>query len=117
MNKKTKTIVKKIAKPVPSKNAEGQVLELRALLMTPGWQIVRKNISDNIEVLKFQILRKINFNTKKELADPEVDRLRDQLNFMEDIIDTPEKIIEQLSPSEETEEDPDPYYKNIKDIK
>jgi 5-bromo-4-chloroindolyl phosphate hydrolysis protein len=115
--KKKKVIVGKVAKVVPSKTVEGQVLELRALLMSPGWQIVRKNISDNIEVLKFQILRKIDFNTKKELADSEVDRLRDQLNFMEDIIDTPEKIIEQLSPNEEMEEDPDPYYKNIKEIK
>lgn len=76
------------------KNRQLAIDNLKSLLVHPGWLIVKDIVEANIEVLKNQILIGVGEETIEEVR-----RLRDKLSVHEEIINTPETIIEKLTPN------------------
>jgi hypothetical protein len=97
-------------------DAGQHIAELTALLHTSGWAILKKIFNQNIEVLERQIIKKIDGQTGKELTDIEVDRLRDKLGYLEEVIGTPENYIKQLKESDVEPENFDPFFSSMSEM-
>jgi hypothetical protein len=62
------------------------------LKTNPGWVLILSILDANIEVLKNQILNGIDDETKET-----IDRLRDKLKAYENLKNTPDMVIKQLT--------------------
>lgn len=75
------------------------------LLDHPGWQLVRSIVDFNIGLLEKQILEGVGDGETIET----INRLRDKLAIHKEIINTPNNMIEKLTPSVTQEVSIDPY--------
>jgi len=76
----------------------------RSLLKHPGWVLFQHIFDANIEVLKEQLEKGIDGETKSD-----VDRIRDKLKIMRDMRNTPETIIQKLEDKSVLVPNADPY--------
>jgi hypothetical protein len=116
MSKKNKKIM---TVPLPKPKAEDMtaetmIIQLQALMLSDGWQIVRKVTNENIRVLEEQILEKRD--GKVELTEEQVDRLRDKRGFLKDLAEFPERFISILQQKAVKPEEYDPYYSDAKEL-
>lgn len=87
------------------KNVEKTLADMRNLIDHQGWLLVKAIAYANMEFLKEQIITGVEDETPETIS-----RLRDKLKAYKDIIETPDKVIEQLSPKPNlTENNDDPY--------
>jgi len=83
------------------------VVHFKNLISSPGWLLYEQIVKENIEVARNNILNGI---ANEKLSD--IKRLRDILAVQEEMINTPQKMIESLSNKVEIlETDEDPYQK------
>ena len=83
------------------------VAHFKNLILSPGWLLYEQIVKENIEVARNNILNGI---ANEKLSD--IKRLRDILAVQEEMINTPQKMIESLSNKVEIlETDEDPYQK------
>lgn len=111
--KETKTKEKleiKVAPPVVLTEAEDIIAALKNLKNVPGWQIVVNNLKDNIKYLELEIIKKMDLETGERLTDEEVDKLRVLRDLNEEMLETPNKLIERLEKPVQEEYNPDPYF-------
>lgn len=87
-----------------------QIGALKALMVSEGWILLRQTLEAQVRVLDEQIITKLDFNGKP-LTDAECDRLREQRNVKQGLIDKPELLVGELERVEEEEPDDDPYYR------
>lgn len=108
--KKRKIIVPKLALPIIPSQPEEIISSLKAMQETSvGWQIVVSIIKENIRLLDQQIIKKVD-TEGTPLTDAEVDHFRDLRNINEEVMNTPEGYIKDLTRDEPDEEDdPDPF--------
>ncbi len=71
---------------------------------TAGWQLFKRIVEANIEVLKEQIIGGLEGESPEAM-----DRKRDKLKAYQDILDTPNMMIKKLSPSTPVQDENDPY--------
>ena len=89
------------------KNREKSLADLRSLVDHPGWILVKEIAEFNMETIKNQILMGIGEETLET-----INRLRDRLRYIQELVDSPKKMIEKLQPVDEieqNEDDPYPY--------
>jgi hypothetical protein len=109
--KKKKIIVPKLETPAIPSQPEEIVASLTAMKETSvGWQIVVSIIKENIRLLDQQIIKKVD-TEGIPLTDAEVDHLRDLRNINEEVMNTPDGYIEDLTKDTQEDSDPDPYEK------
>lgn len=87
-----------------------QIGALKALMVSEGWILLRQTLEEQVKVLDEQIISKLDLNGKP-LTDAECDRLREQRNVKQGLIDKPELLLGELERVEEEETDDDPYYR------
>ena len=87
------------------KNQEKYLGDFKTLLNSPGWTLFVSIAQANMDVIREQIIRGIGEETLES-----VNRLRDRLKIYEDLISTPEQMIEKLTPSEKVENNEDDPY-------
>lgn len=83
---------------------EEALAHFRQLQDSAGWQLFKKIVQGNIEVLKEQILNGVEGESPESM-----DRKRDKLKAYEDIIGTPEMMIERLTPTAPVHDENDPF--------
>ena len=96
---------------------ENVKLALDAMVVSPGWQIIRKILDDNIAFLETAILEKVDPKTKISISDEEVEKLRYKRSLNIEVRDTPANYKKHLDNTGIVPKDFDPYFKNSKDIK
>lgn len=92
---------------------------MKAGMASPFWAEIVKITRENIAMLEQQIITKRSLepgHTGEELTNEEVDRLRDKRSAMEDLINLPGTIAEELTREDLPEDDHDPYPKTTKDL-
>jgi hypothetical protein len=87
-----------------------QIGALKALMVSEGWILLRMTLEAQVKVLDEQIITKLDLNGKP-LTDAECDRLREQRNVKQGLIDKPELLVGELERVEEEAPDDDPYYR------
>ena len=92
------------------KNRQLAVANFKSLLTHPGWIMVKDIVEANIEVLENQILNGVGEETIEEIR-----RLRDKLAIHKEIINTPESMIEKLTPVDSMDIPNDDPYPEIED--
>jgi hypothetical protein len=113
---KRKVMIAKVARQELGEMSEGeQLTALQVLEATQGWQIIVKNITDNIELLDRQILEKMN-DDGEPLTDLDCDRLRDKRGYLREIGTTPQTIMARLKMSVPGIDNGDPYPKSVNDL-
>lgn len=94
--------------PVPTE-AAAIVAALKAMRLSAGWQIVERDLDENIAYLTRAVIEKADPISGAEIDDAEADRLRYRLRLCQTVKDTPDRIIRQLSVPDEEEARDDPY--------
>jgi hypothetical protein len=113
---KRKVMIAEVARQELGEMNEGeQLTALQVLEATQGWQIIVKNITDNIELLDRQILEKMN-DDGEPLTDLDCDRLRDKRGYLREIGTTPQTIMARLKMSVPGIDNGDPYPKSVNDL-
>ncbi len=90
---------------------------LDALTASPGWQIVRKILDDNIKYLESAILEKVDPKTKMPISDAEVEELRFKRNLNIEVRDIPQTYKKHLDDTGVVPKEFDPYFKTREEIK
>ena len=89
---------------------DGEIAALEALQVSGGWQIILRILKENIKAVEQSIL-------DEETLNGELLGLRFKRKIYQQMIDTPKIYIGLWETIEEPEEEHDPYYKNVKDMK
>jgi len=88
------------------KNREQALADFKGLLENTGWKLLETVVNENMEVIRNQILEGVGEGETIE----NISRLRDKLRAYKDIIGTPVKMIEYLTPADPpTHNEDDPY--------
>lgn len=121
MPKKTtkKKEVKKINKRKPfdlsvdrDDQAQEVISALKSLQADRGWLLLKQMFEGNIAVLQASILRKVSPDDGvTPLTEDECDRLRDKLDYLEELLDKPNKIIQSFKQPVSNVPEYDPYDK------
>ncbi|NCN39980.1 hypothetical protein GW916_01895 [bacterium] len=121
MPKKTtkKKTVKKITRQKPfdlsvdrDDQAQEVISALKSLQADRGWLLLKQMFEGNISVLQASILRKVSPDDGvTALTEEECDRLRDKLDYLEELLDKPNKIIQSFKQPISTVPEYDPYDK------
>ena len=98
-------------------SAEEQIASLQTLLHNPGWGVVCGIFKQNVEVLQTQIIKKIDGEMGRVLTELEVDRLRDKLGYLEEVIDTPTNYIHKLRKEKTVPVSFDPFFRSVDEMK
>lgn len=115
--KKKIVMVAQVPKTEAPTEPDGQILALQALQVSPGWQIVRKVLSDNIMFLEDGILNRRDPKTMEAITDEQVQQFRVRRNILVELRDTPEHYIKMLtSPEVPADDDNDPYFRSFKEM-
>lgn len=80
------------------------VLNMKNLIVSPGWQLIVAILDANIEVVRNQILEGVDNETKET-----IEILRDKLRAYQNLRNTPEMIIKQLTEDSAITPNLDPY--------
>ena len=102
-----------------SVKTEAQALELithlEMLKVSAGWQILKQVIDGNIAVLERAILLKQDTETAVAITEQQADELRFKRNYLEELSEKPQKLIEQFK-KQTTNSVPtyDPYATDIR---
>ena len=115
--KKNKVITVSIPKPEVSTGIDGIVAALNVLVMSEGWQIIRRILDENIKYLEQAILEKQDPLTKASLTDAEVESLRDKRNLNIELKRTPENYSKVVRDEGKEPENYDPFYKTAKEMR
>jgi len=86
------------------KKIDAGLANFRRLVKSRGWLLFEKIIGENEEIVKNQILRGVEGETKDD-----IDKLRYKLQIYNEVLSTPYDIIEKLSTHEPPSVDHDPY--------
>ncbi len=108
---------KKIDKPLVFENANSNaaiILALQDLKNHPGWKILTQLWDQNIADLEKSIIYKMQNDVP--LSEIEVDRLRDKLGYLNNVIETPDKYVIMLRRSDTPPKNFDPYAVDVKEI-
>lgn len=89
---------------------------LDALTVSPGWQIIRKILDDNIKYLEIAILDKIDPKTKTPIKDDEMEMLRIKRSLNIEVRDIPQTYKKHLDDTGVVPREFDPYFKTRNDI-
>lgn len=92
----------------PEKKA-GAVITFESLEMHPGWQLIVKIVTANIEVLKKQLLEGVEGETQADIQ-----RLRDKIKDHENFINTPGNMKKEFTSEQPAVPDPDPFDSEVK---
>ena len=84
--------------------AKKGITDFGNLMDTAGWKLLVEVVNENIDIVTERILVGSNKATKEDM-----DRLRDKLTVYKEIINTPEKMIKDLTVTDSEGEDLDPY--------
>jgi hypothetical protein len=87
-----------------SEKIESAVSNFKNLLNASGWKIFVEIVEANMDVVKDRILTGVEGETKEE-----IDRLRDKLKVYEEVINTPQNMINKFISSDTEVPDVDPY--------
>lgn len=93
------------------------VKDLRNLKENSGWKILRSNLEDNMEYIRDQIVTKRHAETGEMLDEDEVDMLREKYESLNDLTQSPDKLINYYNNFDEREENFDPYYSDAEEIR
>ncbi len=108
---------KKIDSPMVFENANSNgaiILALEDLRHHPGWKILTQLWDQNVADLEQSIIYKMQGEVA--LSDIEVDRLRDKLGYLRNVIETPNKYVIMLRRSDTPPKNFDPYAVDVKEI-
>jgi len=88
---------------------------MKTLQHSGGWILLKRIISSNAELLKEQIVRKLD-PAGNTLTDAQVDDLRKELDFYEETIDKPDKILQDIASEAGIEIDYDDPYETVDEL-
>lgn len=112
--KKVMTVeIPKTETPISVENVKSA---LDSLVVSSGWQIIRKILDDNINYLETAILEKIDPKTKVSISDDEVEKLRYKRNLNIEVRDTPKNYKKHLDDTGIVPKEFDPYFKTKDEI-
>lgn len=97
-------------------NKDEEIAALTALEVHTGWQIILRILRENIEVLEYCILEGVDMNGKR-LSDKDIEDLRHKRGIYKELLDTPKMYIAMWQAMDVLEDDSDPYFKNVKEMK
>lgn len=117
ITKKNKVITVPIPKPEAPTEVDRVVAALKVLVVSEGWQIIRRILDENIKYLEQAILEKVDPLTKEELTDAEVESLRYKRSLNIELKETPNNYIKVVQKTEKEPEDYDPFYKAAKEMR
>lgn len=99
-----------LGNPSPDEKAR-QIMALNALQASEGWMLITQTIRAAITVLDEEIIGKFDRASRQPLGEKQCDRKRDQRNMMQELVDKPATLISNLTRTEASEPDDDPYEK------
>lgn len=108
---------KKIDKPLVFENANSNaaiILALQDLKNHPGWKILTQLWDQNVADIEQSIIYKAQGDVP--LSDIEVDRQRDKLGYLRNVIETPDKYVIMLRRSDTPQRNFDPYAKEVSEL-
>jgi hypothetical protein len=84
---------------------------LKEMVNSAGWKLMCQVLEGNLALLEKQIIRKKEVLTNRALSDEEVDKLRDQHEILEELINKPQELIKKYGVAEDPTPSPsyDPY--------
>lgn len=85
------------------------IVAIESLKANTGWQFLVQVFNENMKVLADNIISKKEEG--KDLTNEEVDILRFKYEYLNEIMNKPDKFLKQLTRTDEREEDLDPYQK------
>ena len=95
---------------VSRETLESYAFYLKEMVNSAGWKLMCQVLEGNLALLERQIVRKKEVLTDRELSDAEVDKLRDQHEILEELVNKPHELIAKYDkkpePSIITEYDP-----------
>ena len=88
-----------LSQPFNLTNVSGETLKayclyLEQMLVSPGWKLMEHVLEGNMALLERQIVTKREALTARILSDAEVDKLRDQHQIVEELLQKPKQLIE-----------------------
>lgn len=86
------------------------IVAIESLKANAGWQFLVQIFNENLKFIANRIISKVS-ETGKELTNEEVDILRFKYEYLNEIMNKPDKFLKELRRTDETEEDLDPYQK------
>jgi hypothetical protein len=101
-----------------TRSAEGIIADIRIMLATEGWRIIKEIMDENIVMLNHKILEK-TANGEPDgpvLDDKSVDELRYKRVCLMDLNELPARYIEKLTEDDTPEENFDPYFKSPEEL-
>lgn len=95
---------------VSRETLESYAWYLKEMVNSAGWKLMCQVLEGNLALLERQIVRKKEVLTDRQLTDAEVDKLRDQHEILEELVNKPHELIAKYDrkpePSIVTEYDP-----------
>ena len=86
------------------------IVAIESLKANAGWQFLVQVFNENLKFLADRIISKIS-ETGKELTNEEVDIMRFKYEYLNEIMNKPDKFIKELTRTDQIDEDLDPYQK------
>jgi hypothetical protein len=94
-------------------NREKALVSFKSLIKTPGWKLLEEIASENMELIKRQIITPGDDDETVE----KINILRYKLRAYEDVISTPKRMIKKLEPQEDLIESNDDPYEQLEEKK
>lgn len=96
---------------VSRETLESYTFYLKEMVNSAGWKLMVQVLEGNLALLEKQIVRKKEVLTNRALTDEEVDKLRDQHEILEELMQKPHELIEKYAVAEDPTPSPsyDPY--------
>jgi len=86
------------------------IVAIESLKANAGWQFLVQVFNENLKFLADRIISKTS-ETGKELTNEEVDIMRFKYEYLNEIMNKPDKFIKELTRTDQIDEDLDPYQK------
>jgi hypothetical protein len=84
-------------------SAAEKVAALQALQGSSGWAILVEILNDNKKYLEEAILSAVDPETRTEMTEKEIEQARHKRGLTIELIDTPQKLIDEIKRSEKVE--------------
>jgi hypothetical protein len=111
--RKKKIMIIEAPKAIAPTQKEAEIMALKSLVNQEGWQILVRIMEENISVLDFAILNKLNPETREPLTNEEVDKARDKRMLNIELKDLPNNYLKALLEEDrDTTPDLDPFWNN-----
>lgn len=87
------------------------IVAIESLKANAGWQFLVQVFNENLKFIADRIITKTSENGT-ELTNEQVDILRFKYEYLNEIMNKPDKFLKELTRTDQPEEDNDPYYKS-----